>query len=242
MPKPTPLPEFLVAPSEPALIKAMGRYSAMPEKHGADILWFDPVLKGIVGVQRKAFTDLLGSVEDGRLQREVQQLQRCKVAVLIVEGAGKWVNGMLMDRYNSRWSRAAYRSLLRSVQGRAIFVEHSDSVADTVVHVEEIRRWVSKGDHTSLDRRPKPKADTWGHYTDKAWACHLLQSIDGIGPKQAEAIWTHFGNRLPLSLDVTREELLAVPGFGDKKVALILKAFRASTTPLAPSTNGAVAS
>lgn len=223
--------DYLIAPSEPPPIKKLGRVSSIPEKHGADIFWYDKVLLGFVGVQRKEFGDLLNSVDDGRLAREVQQLQSNRVAHLIVEGRPRWtLDGMCMEKYHARWSRAAYRSLLRSVQGRGIFVEHSDSMADTVALVEEIRRWVSKGDHTSLDRRPKPKTDSWGRISDEGWASHLLQSIDGIGPKQASAIWTHFGARLPISLTASVEELRQVPGLGPKKVALLLRAF--SPTPL----------
>lgn len=216
--------EFLVAPSEPTTIKTLGRVSSIPEKYGADVLWVNA--GKIHGVQRKFYTDLLSSVEDGRLARECHQLQSCHVAHLIVEGKPKWTSdGMLMDRYNSRWSKAAYRSLLRSVQGKTIFVEYSDSEADTVALVEEIRRWTSKGDHTSLDRRPKPKVDNWGRITDESWACHLLQSIDGIGPKQAAAVWKHFGGHLPISLTATYVELQKVPGLGPKKAKSIVRAF-----------------
>lgn len=229
---------YLIAPSEPSIIKRLGRVSSIPEKHGADIFWHDPVIKGFVGVQRKEFGDLLNSVDDGRLAREVQQLQRTKVAHLIVEGKPKWtVDGQSMEKYHQRWTRAAYRSLLRSVQGRGIFVEHSDSMSDTVALVEEIRRWTNKGDHVSLDRRPKPRGDVWGRITDEAWACHLLQSIDGIGPKQASAIWTYFGSRLPISLTASADELKRVPGLGPKKVALLIRAFNqpSTTTGLTPT-------
>lgn len=216
--------EYLIAPSEPKGIKVLGRVSSIPEKKGADILWIDGGKWH--GVQRKEFGDLLNSVEDGRLAREVQQLQSCHVACLIVEGKPRWTSdGNLMDRYHSRWQRSAYRSLLRSVQGRGIFVEHSDSTADTVALVEEIRRWTSKGDHVSLDRRPKPKVDSWGRITDEAWASHLLQSIDGIGPKQAGAIWKYFGGRLPIALTTTFLDLQKVPGLGPKKAKIIMRAF-----------------
>jgi ERCC4-type nuclease len=216
--------KYLIAPSEPITIKKMGRVSAIPEKHGADIFWINN--GKLHGIQRKEFGDLLNSVEDGRLAREVQQLQHVHVACLIVEGKPRWTSdGHLMDRYHQRWQRSAYRSLLRSVQGRGIFVEHSDSTADTVALVEEIRRWTAKGDHVSLDRRPKPKVDKWGRITDEAWACHLLQSIDGIGPKQAAAVWKHFGERLPIALTATYKELLAVDGIGPKTADMIMRSF-----------------
>jgi ERCC4-type nuclease len=218
--------KFLIAPSEPRIIKTIGKVSSIPEKMGSDILWHDPSAGGWVGVQRKEFKDLLASVADGRLAREVQQIQRCKIAFLIVEGKPRWSpDGACMIRYYTQWTRAQYRSLLRSVQGREIFVEHSDSMKDTVALVGEMSRWVGKGDHASLDRRPKPKGDTWGRMTDKAWACHLLQSVDGIGPKAAAAIYDYFGGALPIALTTDVKTLEKVPGVGPGTAKKILRAF-----------------
>jgi ERCC4-type nuclease len=223
-----PPADFLIAPSEPPIIKTLGRVSSVPERHGADILWYDRATRAVIGVQRKEYHDLLGSVADGRLAREVKQLKSTKVAHLIVEGRPRFTpDGHCTEQYLTRWTRAAYRSLLRSVQGRGIFVEHSDSTADTVSLVEEIYRWTAKGDHVSLDRRPTPTGNNWGQLTDKDWACHMLQSIDGIGPKQATAIWMHFGGKLPIELTATRAQLLTVPGVGPIVADKITKAFGA---------------
>jgi ERCC4-type nuclease len=218
--------DFLISPAEhSAPVKSLGRISTAPERYGADILWWDSAIKGWVGVQRKAVPDLIASVQDGRLAKEVAQLMKCKVASVIVEGHTRWsTDGQLM-RSHVRWSRTQHRSLIRSVQGRGIFVEHSDSIADTVKLVREIASWAHKGDHTSLDRRPGPSGDGWGRVTDKAWACHLLQSIPDIGPVQAGAIYDHFEGVVPVTLTATRDELLAVHGLGPKRVDKILRAF-----------------
>lgn len=220
---------FLISPAEHAApIKDLGRVSSLPERHGADVMWMDPTIKGLVGVQRKAIPDLVASVQDGRLAKEVAQLQTCKVAVVIVEGRPRWSSeGQLMMGY-VKWSRTQHRSLLRSIQGRGIFVEHSDSIADTAALIREIASWVGKGDHTSLDRRPKPGPNNWGKVDDEAWACHLLQSVPDIGPVQAKAIWDHFDGAIPVALTTDAVELAKVPGLGPKRIAKILKAFNAN--------------
>ena len=220
------MPDFLISPAEHhTAIKSLGRISSIPERYGADILWWDDVISGWVGVQRKAVPDLVASVTDGRLAKEIGQMNQCKVTSLIVEGRAHWsTDGVLMKSY-ARWTKAQHRSLLRSIQNRGVFVEHSDSPADTAVLVGEMASWVSKGDHKSLDRRPNPPSDTWGRVSDKAWGCHLLQSIPDIGPKQAEEIWDHFEGKLPLQMTVGKKDLLKVRGLGPKKAEKILKAF-----------------
>ena len=83
---------------------------------------------------------------------------------------------------------------------------------------------MAKGEHRSLDRRPKPGPNEWGRVTDRGFGLHLLQSVDGIGPMQAGAIFDHF-KRVPVELTATREQLLSIPGIGPKRVAAMMKAF-----------------
>lgn len=182
----------------------------------------------MVGVQRKEVKDLISSVQsDDRLHREVQQIQRCKMAFLVVEGKPRWtVDGWLVHDY-ARWSRTQHRSLLRSVQMRGIYVEFADNMTETVALVEEIAKWCSKGEHLSLDRRTNPGPDDWGTISDKGWASHLLQSVPGVGPKQATLIWDHFEGKVPIGLTVGEEELSKVKGLGPKRVAALVKAFPA---------------
>lgn len=215
--------QFLVSPAEPPLVRALGRTSQLPERYGADVLWPQPRVKGLVGVQRKTYEDLLASVGDGRLQREIPQLNQCAMKILVVEGRPHWSeDGALIHRWLGRWTRDSYRSLLRSVQMQGIIVEHTDDLSDTVTHVEAIARWAAKGGHSSLARRPKPGPDRWGKRTNRATQMHVLQSVDGIGPGQAEAILDHFGG-LPLEWTVREEELAAVRGVGPKTVARMVQ-------------------
>jgi ERCC4-type nuclease len=217
---------FLVSPSEPQLIKAMGRVSSVPETRGADVMWFSAT-SGLCGIQRKTTEDLIGSIHNGRLNEELAKMVNLALAVLVVEGRPRWTtDGQLLHRY-IRFTRAAYRSILRSVQLRGILVDHSDDTADTVVLIESIAKWSEKGEHRSLDRRPKPQStpEHWGKITNRTWASHLLQSVPGIGPVQANAIFDHFGSRLPVGLTVTEKELLEVKGLGPGRVRKIVAAF-----------------
>lgn len=222
------MPSFLVSPAEPALVRAIGTTAAVTEKYGADILWAEPNVGGLVGVQRKEYTDLLSSVEDGRLGREIAQLtSMTKAPFLVVEGKPHWTtDGVLNHKWLNRWTRAQYRSLLRDVQWRGVMVEHTEDIPDTIAYLESLAAWLAKSEHRTLDRRPKQGPDKWGSKSNRSFQLHLLQGIDGLGIKQAESIVDHFGC-VPLQWSVTEDELKAVKGLGPKRIAAMLKAIDA---------------
>ncbi len=217
---------FLVSPTEhdPA-VAAIGRAAFTPERHGVDILWAEPKVGGLIGIQRKELKDLIASVTDGRLAKEVQQMQSLKLAVLAVEGRANWTpDGVFVHRF-VHWTRAQHRSLLRSVQQRGIVVEFTDDSADTVALCYEIAAWAAKGNHHSLDTRPKPFPDKWGTRTSKAWGIHMLQSVPGIGPSHAESIWDSFDGNVPIGLTCNEARLAQVKGLGPKRIKSLVEAF-----------------
>ncbi len=206
---------LVIAPTEPPSFKAIADVISMaPERMGVDAMWATKNW-GMVGVQRKEFGDLLASVADGRLAREVAQMQRLGLAVLVIEGRPRWTaDGELVDRFR-RWSKSSHRGLVRSVQSKGVWVETSENTADTIEAVQDMIKWTAKDRHGSLDRRPKPTG-AWGQASERDFALHLLQGIDGIGPVVAEAILDRFNNQVPWMWTCTFEELLTVPGLGPK--------------------------
>lgn len=225
---------YLVAPTEPDIIKALGVVSAVPERNGCDVL-FTVARHGLVGIQRKEMSDLLSSVADGRLGMEITQMETSPISigVLMIEGTPNWsTDGVLLDRYH-HWTRLQHRNLLRSVAERGIWVEHTDNVYDTVAAIESLKSWAEKANHDSLRRRPKPSstASGWGKATDADFAAHVVQSVPGLGPAKARLVIEHFG-RVPIAWTVTEAELLAVPGIGRGMVKKMMTAI--SPLPLSP--------
>ncbi|MEM3646833.1 MAG: ERCC4 domain-containing protein [Thermofilum sp.] len=202
---------ILYSPFEPDEIKNLLAGRGIPhrltEQFGADFLIPRRGFK--VAVQRKTGSDLLASLEDGRLAREVALLKTAEVAVLVVED--------VVPPPGSRYSKEQVRNLLRSVYHRGVRVEYTSSPADTVEALLEMERYYSKDDHLSLLTRPKTAAgNDWYIRTNREWAVFLLQGFPGIGPVLAGEIFDHFG-RIPLAWDCTREELARVPGLGRRR-------------------------
>jgi len=213
---------MLVSPTEHDLLPLLaGRAMShsLPEQHGADVL-IVAAGQGKMAIQRKAFPDdLLASLDDGRLARELALLSRTECPVLIVEGRPQWTaDGHLMAAWASRWTRQQLRNLLRSVWlTHGVMVEHTDDINDTATAVLELESWFRKNVHRSLLSRPKQTSrDSWGKSSQEDIARFLLQGFPGIGTALAEVILERFG-KAPLSWSCTFDELRSVPGIGERR-------------------------
>lgn len=214
---------FLIAPTEPPNLRAIGQVSMVTEHHGCDIIGVSTT--AIVGFQRKTPEDFLSSLSDGRLAKQIGQIHSSSIlnhAILILEGAFHWTSdGQLLSSYNNGFQRSHLTNLLLQLQIQGLLLVTTDGLTDTISTVNSVMNSLSKTIHTSLLRRPKQSLTSWGTKNSSNYAQHILQSFDGIGPTTALAMFTTFG-RIPLKWDVTETQLQTVPGIG-KTLARSLK-------------------
>jgi ERCC4-type nuclease len=213
---------LLVAPTEPPVLKALGKVSSTPERWGCDFLSIGGK-GGKVGVQRKRWDDLVASTADGRLAKEVQQMGRRVQGLLIVEGAPVWgPDGRMVKQWGGRdWTRQGWEGLLWSVQDAGVKVAFTRGLDETAERIEWWVKWANS-DHRVLRTRAGRPGSIWGTPGDREWGAWLLQGFDGIGPELADRIVDHFG-RVPLGWTVGEKELAGVKGLGKKKVAKMVK-------------------
>ncbi len=211
---------MLISAAEPKSLQGLGTYSPLPEQFGVDFLIPCPV--GMVGVQRKEIHDLIASRGDGRLARELAQMKQLDIAVLLVEGRLKWTSDGVLSSSRSRWTRGEHHGLLFSIQSTGIWVNSSVDLMDSREYLTLLEKWFSKETHKGIMTRPKPQT-LWGTRTNRDWAIHAIQSVDGVGPEMAGRIFDKFG--LPFTCSVSVEELLTVDGIGRKRAEKIVKAF-----------------
>lgn len=220
--------DLLISPAEPKLIKELGIVHSLPETYGADILFSSE--NGLCGIQRKEFpNDFLASLYDGRLEREVAQLQRCDYfRALVFEGKPRWLtNGQLDNNYRA-FSKSQLLSLQHSLWLQGIFTVWTTDVMDTVDYIYGLVKWAGRTKHLSLLKRPNPQG-IWGTASAEDWSRHLLQSFQGVGPELAQRIVQKF-NGPPLQWTVTEKELMQVEGLGKEKARRLISALEKSLT------------
>lgn len=210
---------MLISPTEPFIIKALGKVSSVPENYGADIL-FVAGKNGRTGVQRKKFPeDLLSSLADGRLYDQVHKMAQLDRGVFVMEGFGQWTSdGELVDQHVTGFRKehlyALYFSLTFEFGLQVLTVR---GINETCAILTTLEDWLKKDRHTSLRTRPSAQKDSWGQRGNREYAAHLLQSFPGVGPELAFRMFDHFG-RAPIKWDLNdMKDLQAVPGIGKEK-------------------------
>lgn len=211
-----------VSSTEPPSLLTLGKVSTFPEQHGVDFYFVANKCK--VGIQRKELKDLIASLEDGRLAKEIMQMTNLDYKILIVEGQPKFTaEGNLMGRdYGSTWTHAQLMGALWSVQLKGLWVQWTTHINNTRQAIELLELWFKKERHDSLERRPGP-VSIWGSKpTDEEYGSYVLQSLPGVGPELAKRIFKRYG--LPLEWTVTAEDLADIPGIGKAKATKMIKA------------------
>jgi ERCC4-type nuclease len=198
--------DVLVSPAEPLELRRLGSVSSTPEKHGADFLFFGKQV-GMVGVQRKEINDLIASINDDRLTREIPLLQRLDVGVVLIEGRIEWTNDGFLLAASSQFTKAQYLGTLWSLQSLGLWTSFTDSQTETIRYLSLFSRWIQKEKHTGLVRRSQKAArNEYGIKDDRAWQIFVMQSFPGIGYERAKAIVDHYGG-LPLAWTGKLEEV-----------------------------------
>lgn len=177
---------------------------------------------GLVGVQRKEIADLIASVRDGRLAKELAQMTQLAIGVLVIEGRVRWTSDGELLSSRSAWTRAQHLGLTFSIQSQGYWINSTEDMDDTMSFVLSLEKWLSKERHTLGRVRPKVKGE-WGNATSKEWGIHLLQSFPGVGYGQATAIYERFGG-VPLAWTVEEWDLMDVKGIGARRAGALIRA------------------
>lgn len=210
-------PIFIVAPTERdkhiiGLVGDEGEVSMLPERYGCDVLW--RAQGEWWGVQRKEIKDFIASIQDGRLAREVAMMKGLPCMVVTIEGRVRYTTeGTLMiGKWQSDITRTQLEGMIMSLMEKGVHTVWTEDTRDTARWIRAFAGWSLKGRHSALMRRPGPSSP-WGSISNEDWAVHFLQGIDGLGSEKARAVIKFFGG-VPISWDVTEEELRQVPGIG----------------------------
>ena len=203
-----------VSPTEPLVYRNYGKIiTSRPESFGVDFLW--EANQEIWGVQRKRTDDFLNSYVDGRLSKESYQAQDLTQAILIIEGVFQFSSssGQLLERGKAgRLTRLSIQKMLFTLQakdGWNILTVKDSGEFGTMLY--SLYGGSEKFEERASQRRERNRSQTSLE--------RLLQSIDGVGARRARLI----AQRHPgaVRLNITPDELLAIPGIGKDTVRRI---------------------
>lgn len=233
---------YLLAPTEHELRKYADsedhphnfKTSSLPEKHGCDVLGITS--KGIVGYQRKTLADLVSSLYDGRLYKELSQLHATGTVAypfLLLE----WDSGRRTSDDNpidANITLSQLRSIISKFALSGVCTLNTYSTLDTLRCIISTSRYIST-QRADPPRRPKQTDNEWGVTTSQSYGAYLLQSFPNVGPSVAKAIYTHFSG-VPLAWTVSAADLATVPGIGRRRAEALIAALRPVTVPESPAT------
>lgn len=169
------------------------------EEFGVDAMW--SARGRLFGVQRKELKDLVASVQDGRLAKEMMQVGRLDVAVLVIETGernGGWPRvsgGMLADLggFTRPWTISQLRGLVWSVMARGVWVLTVKDERECVEMLGDLEKWSKKDRHESLMGRGQVPGGLFGSRGSREFGVWMLSSLPGVGVKMAGDIWDEFG-------------------------------------------------
>lgn len=174
-----------------------------------------------VGVQRKEVKDLVNSLHNGLLAKELAKMNALDLRILLIEGNWRWNTNGTSSAVNG-WSKMQLRGVIFSMQSQGFWTLLTDSREDTIESVSQLRKYLDKNNHSLIRSRPKA-TNSWGKATNRDWGIHLLQSFDGVAVGTAESIYDHFEG-VPLCWTVTKEEMREVKGVGPKRAESLMEA------------------
>lgn len=208
---------YLVSPTEPPRLLELlcGFVGPLPESVGADIV--TATTHGLLGVQRKTVEDLLSSIADGRLGRELALLRdNVRFRVLLVEGIMSFDSEecLVVNGWKTGYTRYQLQQLFRSCRYLyGVDKEDSYDIDDSVKVIEGLVTWLEKPVHVSLLNRPKPQGE-WGLKPSRdellTW---FYQGLPGVGPRTAQKLAEVFPVPRQLVL-ASMAELQSIDGIG----------------------------
>ncbi len=187
---------MLVSPAERTkeFWSQLGPTSSIPEEFGAD--FFTVSKLGTVGVQRKELSDLISSLTDGRVTREVIDMHSLDHAFWVIEGEPDWTEDGELIHSHARFTKDSFQGVMLSLQLSGFHVIRTKTATETRDWLQTLDRYLQKPSHKGLHARPGPY-NALGRPNLLDAQAHVLQGLPAIGYDRAVAIVRHYDG-LPL--------------------------------------------
>lgn len=188
--------------SRSGVIKALQAMENIDVKIGA-LPCGDYILSPTVAVERKAASDFIISVMEGRIFQQVEAMKLSYLRpIVLVEGD--------VFRTRSTMDRKAIAGAISWINAIAevsfLFLSDED---ETALVLATMARQLQEGLGYEINLHPKkPKPNP-------AAAQYVISSLPGVGPGNARKLFQHFGS-IAKTINATPEEIAKVKGIGPK--------------------------
>jgi len=185
---------------------------------------------GPICIERKKIPgDLISSIQDGRLGREVIAMrEESKIQIILYHGKFNFnPDGTLKVGYKSsyHWTRTALDNLKRTLMYvECCYVEIANSNTDLVRVLNDLQKYMDEKVHTSIKGRPGIKTD-WIRPTYEERVRHFYSGLPGISTIRARQLVDKFP--MPINLfGATPDNIAEIKGFGKATATEIYKFLR----------------
>ena len=183
---------------------------------------FDMMLltnSGRIGIERKKVPgDLLSSVADGRLNKEILAMrEETQIQVLLLHGIIRYHEDGKLKVWGKRpgrdWTKKGITNLLRTIQYvEGVYVETAANNRELVEVVHDLQEYFDKGSHTSLKSRPRIQTD-WIVPTHGEKVIYFYNGLPGVGITGAKKLYDRFPAPLQL-YGASVDEIMKIPRVG----------------------------
>lgn len=187
---------------------------------------------GVVGIERKKVPgDLISSIEDGRLGREILAMRdECDIKIVLYHGTMTYNKaGVLRQgkRTSSRWTDKSMRNFRRTLEFvEGCYIEYAKTNEDLVKVVNEIQRYLDEDEHLSARGRSPIRKD-WLVPTRQERIRYFYSGLPRIASVGAKKLETRFPNPMDL-YQASVKDLCGIPGVGKKTANDIYEFLRGS--------------
>jgi len=211
---------FVITTNEPRKIKDLFGDMCIEVPMNFDFKLFTN--SGSVGIERKKVPgDLLSSITDGRLTREVQAMrEETQFQIVLLHDAMPYhKDGTVNMRGNkgSNWTKKGVRNLLRTLEYvEGVYIEQADDDEELVQVVIELQEYFDmlKSKHLSFKFRPGLQS-SWLMPLRQEKVMYFYQGLPSISAVRAKSLASKFPSPLQL-YQASTEDIQQIPGFGSR--------------------------
>lgn len=174
---------------------------------------------GAIGIERKkAPSDLLTSVGDGRLNREILAMREVtRIQILLLHGKIRYHKDGKLRVWGRRpywnWTKRGVTNLLRTVRYvEGVYIEQADNDRELVQVVHDLQVYFDQKDHLSLKSRSGIETN-WMVPTRDERIIYFYSGLPGIATIGAKKLYDIFPAPLQL-YEASLEDLMRVSGIG----------------------------